>query len=192
MVKLIVFLIVAVLALSACDEGPGIVAEPDDLTPPEYVVESTQAPISPGALITVPDPLDEEGVRHLVSTYLPGWAGEPALGGEVFCALELYGWHQLADVAEAWIWADCREYYLDLGALVMGSAGATPMTVHLAKTSNGWLVSFVDQAEMGGLYATSVREMFPPEHADKALSDKPTDRDLGDEIEHAARSQLAS
>ncbi|MCP3993745.1 MAG: hypothetical protein GY722_01590 [bacterium] len=187
-----VLLIVAVLAVSACSEETWIVAEPDDITPLDYVVESTQAPMSPDSLLTAPDPLDEDGVRHLVSTFLPNWGGGPVLGGEMFCAYELYGWEQHDDVAEAWIWADCREYYVDLGALVIGTAGAAPMTVHLARTSNGWLVSFVDEAGMGGLYATSVREMFPPEHADKALSDKPTDGDLGSYLEHAARSQLAS
>lgn len=192
MMRYTVLIVAAALAVGACSEATRIVAEPDDITPPEYVIESTQAPISPDALVTVPDPLNEDGVGHLVAIYLRSWGGEPALGGEMFCAHELYGWEQTADVAEAWIWADCREYYVDLGALVIGTAGATPMTVHLAKTSDGWLVSFVDQAEMGGLYATSVREMFPPEHADKALSDRPTDSDLGSYLEHAARSQLAS
>ena len=74
-------------------------------------------------LITVPDPLTEDGVGYLIAKYLPSWMGEPALDGEMFCGYELYGWEQSADVAEAWIWADCREYYLDLGVLVLGTAG---------------------------------------------------------------------
>lgn len=191
-VKYLSILIAVTAALSGCSEDTHIVAESDDTTPPEYVIESTQSPGSPDSAITVPDPLDDEGVQYLISTYLPRTMGGPALGGEIFCAHELYGWEQHDDVAEAWIWADCREYYIDLGALVIGTAGATPMTVHLAETSNGWLISFIDQAGMGGMYASSVREMFPPEYADKALSDKPTDSDLGSFIEHAARSQLDS
>lgn len=190
-VKYVAFL-VATIALAACSEAIPFIAEPEDTNPPWGPIESTQPPLDVDDLTTVPDPLNEDGIGYLITEYLPSWMGPPVLGGEMFCGYELYDWEQIDGVAEAWIWADCREYYVDLGALVVGTAGTAPMTVHFAQTSSGWMISFVDHAEEGGMLSTSVRDMFPPEFADRALSNNPTNRDLGSEIEHAARSQLAS
>ena len=131
-----VSIFLAALSIAACSEGVPIVAEPEDTNSPWGPVESTQSPLSADDLITIPDPLTDDGVGYLITRYLPGWMGEPALGGEMFCGYELYGWELYDDVAEAWIWADCREYYVDLGALVVGTAGASPMTIHFAETSN--------------------------------------------------------
>jgi hypothetical protein len=190
-VKYVAIMVIA-LVIAACSEGMPYVAEPAATEPPWGPVESTQPPPSVDALVTVPDPLTEDGVGYLITKYLPGWMGEPALGGEVFCGYELYGWEQNADVAEAWLWADCREYYVDLGALVVGTAGTAPMTIHFVESSSGWMISFVDHAEDGGMLSISVREMFPPDYADRALSSNPTNRNLGAELEHAARSKLVS
>lgn len=190
-VKYLATVIVAV-SIAACSEGVPFVAEPDDINPPWGPVESTQPPVAVEDLAIVPAPLNEDGIGHLIATYLPDWFGEPALGGEMFCGHELFGWEQHTGVAEAWVWAACSEFYVDVGALVIGTAGSGPMTVHMAETADGWVVSFVDHAEDGGGLEASVRAMFPPEYADRALSDEPTSRDLSAELEHAARSRLTS
>ena len=188
-VRSVVLVIAAAAAISACSDPVVFVAEPDDTTPPpEFAIESTQPPLSPDTLVTVPAPLTEDGVGYLISMYLPDNIIEPELGGEVFCGYEMYGWEQTDDVAVAWLWTYCGEYYMAQSDLALGTAGSAPVAIHLAETSSGWMVSFAEQAEV----LSSVLEMFPPEHAERALSSNKTTRNLPAEVEHAARSQLAS
>ena len=186
------YLPILVVLVVACGDAAPVEYVPDDITPPEGVIESTQPPRDPSEPISAPDPLNEDGVLGLVTDYLPGRFLGPGLGGEMFCAHETLGWERNGDVAVAWVWVYCGEYYLYEEELALGTAGAGPAAVHMAKMSDRWIVTFLEQPELGGLYTDSVREMFPAEHADRALSNSVTDRNLQAEAEHAARSRLAS
>ena len=142
--------------------------------------------------MSAPDPLTQDGVLSLITDYLPDHFLSPGLGGEMFCAHDTLGWEQSGDVAVGWVWAYCAEYSVREGELALGTAGVGPVAIHMARMREGWVVISLEHPELGGLYAESVREMFPPEYADRALSDNVTDRDLAAEIEHAARSRLRS
>jgi hypothetical protein len=189
--RLILVAVVSLMSLNACTETTSRIEEPDDTTPPDWVVETTDEPPDLAAPATVPEPLTEDGVSFLLTSYLPDHLLAAEFGGEIFCAYEMYGWEQDTDTAAAWLWAQCEEYYLDAGELQTGSGVSTPVTIHMSKLPAGWLVSFAEEAGLGSLNTDSVREMFPPEFANRALSHD-SSRDLSAEIEHAARSRLAS
>lgn len=158
---------------------------PDDITPPEGVVESTAPPRGPVDLVTAPGPLNEDGIEFLIHSYLPDHIGEAGSGGEVFCAHETYGWQQRTDTVTVWLMAYCKEFFQEAEE---GTAFGTPVTIHLAELPAGWVVSFAEEAAgLGSAYEDSVREIFPPEVAKRALENG-TSRDLSAEVEQAARN----
>jgi hypothetical protein len=63
--------------------------------------------------VTVPGPLNEDGIAFLISCYLPDHIGEAGSGGDVFCAHEMYGWEQQADTIAAWLWVYCEEFFME-------------------------------------------------------------------------------
>ena len=185
--------LLALLALGACTGGePSQGDQPSDTDPPpELAIETTVPPMITDEPLTVPGPLTEDAVGGLITTYLPGHILQAEFGGEVFCAYEMYGWEQTSSDATAWLWVHCEEYYLTDGELRTGSGLSSPISVHAAESDSGWTMVGHDEPELGDLYLDSVREMFPPTYADRALEGRPS-RDLSADAEHAARSKLAS
>ncbi len=177
---------IILLLPAACTGSDPISYQPDDTTPPEWLVESTAPPRDMADPVTLPGPLDEDAVGFLIHSYLPDNIGEAGSGGDVFCAYEMYGWQQQTDTAEAWLWAYWQEFNMEAPE---GTGISTPLTVHFAELPAGWVVSFADEPRLAGQYADSVREMFPAEFAKRALEDGPS-LDLVAIVEHAARSQL--
>lgn len=184
--RLFVFLATVLLLGGCAGRDATRVYPPDDITPPEGVIETTAPPRDLVDPVTVPGPLNEDGIGFLIHSYLPDHIGEAGSGGDVFCAYEMYGWEQQADTIAAWLWVYCEEFFQEAEE---GTAFSTPVTIHLAELPAGWVVSFAEQAGLGSNYADSVREMFPPEFAKRALEDGPT-LDLGALVEDAARNTL--
>lgn len=92
--RLPLFAVVVVTLLSASCSGSDDTRfyPPDDLTPPEGVVETTAPPRDDIDPAVVAGPLTEDGLGFLIHSYLPNHILDPTRGGEVFCAYELYGW----------------------------------------------------------------------------------------------------
>lgn len=173
-----------VLTLAACDGASTVTYPPDDITPPEGVIETT-APLGMTEPLVVAGPLNEDAITFLIHSYLPDNLIGPGSGGQMYCAHEMYGWERAIDTAVAWLWAYCEEFGFEAEE---GSATSTPVAVHMAELPEGWVVSFMEEPQMGSLYADSVREMFPPELADRALQIG-SSRNLAAEVEDAARNR---
>ena len=171
---------------------------PADTVPPPGVVLTTSGPPEEYEPVVIPGPLTEDGVTMLVSDYLPAHIVETPFGGDAFCAYDQYGWEQNGPTATAWMWVLCLEYSTDAGDNVVpsgdlwiGSGDSVPLVVSLTETDAGWTVTEHQMPLDGSGYADSIRDLFPAEYAEIALNQQAR-RDLSAEVEHAARSQLAS
>lgn len=184
--------VVVSLLVAGCNPGDEMAPPhaPDDTTPPAGVVESTAPPRDRAEPLISPGPLNEDAVGGLLSVYLPQHILEPNFGGEPFCAYDLYGWEQIGTAATAWIWAYCMEYAVSGGELTSGSGISAPIAVRMAESTAGWSITDHVTPGLGSLYADSVRDMFPVEHAERALAPESVAH-LAERAEHAARSQLA-
>ncbi len=184
-------ILVTLLLMSGCAASDDTrIYLPEDITPPEGVVESTAAPRDPSDPAVAPGPLTEDALGYLIHSYLPDHILKAGLGGKVFCAYELYGWELKTDTATAWLWTICEEHFVTEGDLDEVSAVSNPVTIHLSKLPAGWIVSFAEQPEEASFYEDSIRRMFPPEFADRALDGGGLSRDLSAEIKEAARNHL--
>ena len=102
-------ILVTLLLMSGCAGTDNTrIYPPDDINPPDWMVETTAPPRDDIDPAVVPGPLTEDGLGYLIHSYLPNHILDPARGGEVFCAYELFGWELKTDTAAAWMWPSAR------------------------------------------------------------------------------------
>lgn len=97
-----------------------------------------------------------------VEGYLVEEIGEANFGGGVFCAYEVLGVDLQAASTDVYVWALCAEYFLEDGALTMGTASSLPVALHLQQGDGQYRVIGHEIPGNGTDYWPSIQKIFPP------------------------------
>jgi hypothetical protein len=98
-----------------------------------------------------------------VESYLIEHVGEANSGGIVFCAYDVLGADLRADAADVYVWALCAEYYLEDGALTMGTASSLPVALTMQKSNGQYVVTGHAVPGDGTEYWPGIQRLFPAE-----------------------------
>ncbi len=98
-----------------------------------------------------------------VESYLIENIGEASFGGKVFCAYDVLGADLRSGSADVFVWALCAEYFLDNGALTMGTACSLPVALHMEEVDGLFQVTSYEIPGNGTDYSPSIQRIFPTE-----------------------------
>ncbi len=98
-----------------------------------------------------------------IEGYLIEKIGEANFGGQVFCAFEVLDTVSQPAGVDVYVWSLCAEYYLDNGALTMGTASSLPVALHLQQEDEQYRVISHEIPLDGVDYEPSIQRIFPPQ-----------------------------
>ena len=95
-----------------------------------------------------------------IESYLATGVGISGFGGRVFCAYEPLDAQQAAS-GKLFIWALCQEYYVEEGALALGSGLSLPVELLLEEKNGGKKIVGHAVPRDGAYFGRDVRATFP-------------------------------
>ncbi|KAF0109348.1 MAG: hypothetical protein FD146_392 [Anaerolineaceae bacterium] len=101
--------------------------------------------------------------RAPVESYLVENIGQANFGGKVFCAYDVLEADLRTDDADVYVWALCAEYYLEDGALTMGTASSLPVALHLQESNGQYVVTGHEIPGDGSQYWPDIQKFFSAE-----------------------------
>ena len=102
-----------------------------------------------------------------VESMLVEMVGQASFGGKVFCAYDVLGSEVSDETADVYVWALCGEYYLDQGALTLGTASSLPVALHMQKSNGEYRLTGHEVPGDGTAYMPSIRRIFPADAIQK-------------------------
>jgi hypothetical protein len=108
----------------------------------------------------------------LVGSALVERIGQASFGGKVFCAYDVLGANIRTDGADVYVWAFCAEYYLENGALTMGTASSLPVALHMQKSNGQYQVVSHEIPGDGTEYMPTIQRIFPADAIEKMCEGK--------------------
>jgi len=102
-----------------------------------------------------------ESEKENIKIYLEENIWKPNRGGKTFCAYEILGEESGLDIHQYYLWALCKEYYLENSKLREAGGTSLPVAITLQRESNTYKVIGHEVPRNGSFYKEEIERIFP-------------------------------
>jgi hypothetical protein len=130
--------------------------------------------------------LGDLGLDDLVRQYMAHNLEVAAFGDPVFCSYEFLGLDETDAGMNVFLWSHCTELYESSQTLKEGGAKSEPIVLVMERTAAGYHIAAHQEPELGELYASSIRDLFPARFHDKIFPDRYGEKAHNDRVRKLA------